>query len=144
MIFDIPGLATDRARAEEAERIVNWAFREFSMKTFLPKGEAVIEAPVWLGTSRKVALTTPDGLRVLVPAGAEDQVRAEAVFEGPLQAPIAAGDRLGELVVTIPGGATARTPLIAATDVPEAGFFGRLQGAVWRLGSRAYQEAQGG
>ena len=144
VIFVINGLASDRARAEEAERIVNWAFREFSMKTFLPKGAAVVEAPVWLGTSRKVALTTTDGVRVLVPAGAEDQVRAEAVFDSPLQAPIAAGDKLGELVVSIPGGASARTPLIAAADVAEAGFLGRLQGAVWRLGTRAYQEAQGG
>ena len=57
---------------------------------------------------------------------------------------LAAGDRLGELVVTIPGGATARTPLIAAADVAEAGFFGRLQTAAWRLGLRAYEEAQGG
>ena len=51
---------------------------------------------------------------------------------------------MGELVVTIPGGATARTPLIAGADVAEAGFFGRLQSAAWRLGLRAYQEAQGG
>lgn len=144
IIFVINGLETERARAEEAERIVNWAFREFSMKTFLPKGEAVVDAPVWLGAQRKVGLTTAEGVRVLVPAGTGDQIRAEAVFEGPLQAPITAGDRLGELIVTIPGGATARTPLIAAADVPEAGFLGRLQSAAWRLGLRAYQEAQGG
>ncbi len=137
VVFVISGMDSDNARAQEAERIVNWAFRQFTMKTVVPKGETVAEAPVWLGSKRRVALTTSEGVRVLIPAGAQHSVTAEAVFTGPINAPISAGDKLGELVVTIPGAGESRVPLIAATDVAEAGFLGRMQGAAMRLGQKA-------
>lgn len=141
VIFVISGLDTETARAEESERIVNWAFRQFSMETLVPAGETVVDAPVWLGTQAQVGLTTQDGVNVLVPAGARDQVRVEAVFDSPIPAPIAKGDAIGRLVVTVPGAREAVTPLIAATDVPEAGFAGRMKGAVMRLGHKAVEAA---
>ena len=141
IIFVISGLPSDKARAEEAERIVNWAYRQFTMKTIIPKGEIVAQAPVWLGSSGKVGLTTEDGVKVLIPAGSQSGVTAEAVFKGPIEAPIAAGDRLGDLVVNIPGAGQSRLPLIAATEISRAGVLGRLQSAAFRLGERAYQSA---
>ena len=141
IIFVISGLPSDKARAEEAERIVNWAYRQFTMKTIIPKGEIVAQAPVWLGSSSKVGLTTQDGVKVLIPAGSQSGVTAEAVFKGPIEAPIATGDRLGDLVVNIPGAGQSRLPLIAASDISRAGVLGRLQSAAVRLSQRAYQTA---
>lgn len=143
VIFVLTGLASDKARAEESERIVNWAFRQFTMKTVIPKGERVAWAPVWLGNATRVALTTADGVNVLIPAGAASGVTAEAVFDGPIEAPIAAGQRLGELVVTIPGSVESRLPLLAATEVTRAGFVGRMQNAALRLGQRALSAVGG-
>lgn len=137
VIFALSGLGSEKARAEESERIVNWAFRQFTMKTVVPKGERVAWAPVWLGAARRVALTTQDGVNVLIPAGAAAGVTAEAVFDGPIEAPITAGQRLGELVVTVPGSVQSRLPLVAADDVPRAGFMGRMQNAAMRLGRQA-------
>lgn len=137
IIFVVSGLQTDRARAEESERIVNWAFRQFTMQTLVPAGETVTEAPVWLGTASRVGLTTENGVNVLVPAGAQDQVQVEVVYDTPIPAPIAKGDPVGRLVVTIPGARDTVTPLIATADIPEAGFLGRVKGAVMQLGQRA-------
>jgi D-alanyl-D-alanine carboxypeptidase (penicillin-binding protein 5/6) len=142
IIFVITGLPSDRARAEESERIVNWAYRQFTMRTIIPQGGIVAHAPVWLGEKSRVGLTTEDGVKVLLPAGAQAGVTAEAVFHGPVEAPISRGDRLGELVVTIPGTGQSRQPLIAAEDVGRAGVMGRLQNAATRLGQRAWQAAQ--
>lgn len=143
VIFVITGLQSDTARAEESERIVNWAFRQFTLETLVPAGETVVEAPVWLGTMPKVGLTTKDGANVLVPAGAQDQIKVEAVYHSPIPAPIAKGDQLGQLVVTVPGAKNAVTPLFAVQDVPEAGFMGRMKGAVLRLGSKAIGAVNG-
>ena len=143
VIFVIAGLSSDRARAEEAERLVNWAFREFDMRTLVPAGENVVEAPVWLGDAGRVGLTTAEGVRVLIPAGARDQVKVEAVYDSPLPAPIAKGDRVGRLIVTIPGMKDAETPLLAAQDVAEASFVGRMKGAVLRLGQKAVEAVSG-
>ena len=113
------------------------------MRTLVPKGETVATAPVWLGERSKVDLTTPEGVNVLIPAGAESGVTAEAVFQGPIEAPVRAGQKLGDLVVTIPGTEGARLPLLAVSDVPRAGVVGRLQGAAMRLGRRAVDAAVG-
>ncbi|MDT1063041.1 D-alanyl-D-alanine carboxypeptidase family protein [Paracoccus sp. CPCC 101403] len=141
IIFVVTGLPSERARAEESERIVNWAYRQFTMRTIVPKGEIVAQAPVWLGDQGKVGLTTEDGVKVLLPAGAQSGVTAEAVFNGPIEAPITMGDKLGDLIVNIPGAGQSRLPLIAASDVGRAGVFGRLQNAAERLGQRALQAA---
>lgn len=141
VIFVISGLQSDTARAEESERIVNWAFRQFSMETLVPAGDTVLEAPVWLGTQSRVGLTTKDGVNVLVPAGSRDQVKVEAVYDSPVPAPIAKGDQIGRLVVSVPGTQDAVTPLLAAEDVPAAGFAGRMKGAVMRLGHKAVEAA---
>lgn len=137
VIFVISGLPSERARAEESERLVNWAFREFTMNTLVPAGENVVEAPVWLGTANRVGLTTENGVNVLIPAGAKDEVRVEVVYDSPIPAPIRQGDRLGQLVVTIPGSPDTVTPLVANADIAEAGFLGRMKGAVMQLGQRA-------
>lgn len=141
VIFVINGLADDRARAEESERIVNWAFRQFTMRTVVPKGETIVQAPVWLGERQRVNLTTADGVRVLIPAGAQSGITAEAVFNGPISAPIIAGAHLGDLVVRIPNAGDSRIPLIATSDVGPAGIFGRLKSAALRLGGNAIRPA---
>jgi len=141
IIFVVTGLPSERARSEEAERIVNWGYRQFTMRTIVPKGEIVAQAPVWLGEQGRVGLTTGDGVKVLLPAGSQSGVTAEAVFNGPIEAPITKGDKLGELLVNIPGAGQSRLPLIAASDVGRAGVFGRLQNAAERLGQRAIEAA---
>ena len=137
IVFVVNGLPDERSRAEESERIVNWAFRQFTMRTVIPQGEIVTEAPVWLGNRSKVGLTTEEGVRVLIPAGAQSGVTAEAVYHGPLEAPLAAGTRVGDLVVKVPGAGESRVPLIVSSDVEPAGVVGRMQGAAMRLGNRA-------
>lgn len=139
IVFVITGLPSEKARAEESEQIVNWAYRQFTMRTIIPKDEIVVQAPVWLGDKSRVGLTTKDGVRVLIPAGSHAGVKAEAVFNGPIEAPIAQGDQLGELIVDILGAGQSRLPLFAASDVARTGVLGRMQSAAFRLGERAVQ-----
>ena len=139
VIFVIAGLQSEKARAEEAERLAAWAFRDFTMKQVVPQGETVASVPVWLGKKSQVALTTRNGLNILLPIGAESGVVAEAVYDGPIRAPVSKGDRLGTLEIQIPGVGPAQVALVAAESIDDAGFIGRLKGAAQRLGGKAMQ-----
>lgn len=139
IVFVLMGLESERLRAEESERVVNWAFREFAMHDVMPKGSVVARAPVWLGSRASVGLTTAEGVRVLIPAGASTLPTAVAEFTGPVTAPIAKDQKLGNLVVTLENGVQSRTPLIASEAIDEAGVLGRVQGAVMRLGLIAWE-----
>jgi D-alanyl-D-alanine carboxypeptidase (penicillin-binding protein 5/6) len=136
VIFVITGLPSDEARADEAERIVAWAFRQFSEKTVAKSGVRVAEAQVHLGAADTVGLVPAADVRLLVPALVQDSMTAEVVYNGPLVAPISAGAPVAELIVHVPDLPDRRIPLVAEADVGKAGFIKRLTIAGWALYGR--------
>jgi D-alanyl-D-alanine carboxypeptidase (penicillin-binding protein 5/6) len=136
IIFAITGLPTDDARAEEAERIVGWAFRQFSEKTVAKGGVRVAEAEVHMGAAETVGLVPAEDVKLLVPALVQDSVTAEVVYNGPLIAPVMKGTAVAELIVHSPDLPDRRVPLVAETDVGKAGFVKRLTTAAGALYDR--------
>ena len=136
VIFVITGLNSSNERAEEAERIVNWAFRQFAQKDVARAGTKLAEATVWMGDAPTVGLTVAEDLSMLVPTlGSNNGLDAEIVYSGPIAAPITAGQKIGELVITLNGLPEARLPLVADSDVARGGFAIRLRTAaqvIWQ------------
>jgi D-alanyl-D-alanine carboxypeptidase (penicillin-binding protein 5/6) len=141
VIFVITGLESDTARAEEAERIVNWAFRQFVLKTVAKAGLRVAEAPVWMGRDSTVGLVPAKDVVLLVPASVQDSISAEVSFTGPLAAPLIAGQPVAELIVHVPDLPDARIPLVTEAAVDRAGFAGRLTTAAQVLYQRFLAKA---
>ncbi len=144
VIFVITGLQSDRERAEEAERIVNWAFRQFVRKTVARSGQRIAEAEVWMGEETRVGLTVAEDRQVLVPALVQDGLQARVVYHGPVQAPVAQGQRLADLVVSHPEMNEIRIPLVAETAVENGGFVARLRTAATVLLRRAAGDTMDG
>lgn len=136
IIFAITGLASEQARAEEAERIVSWAFRQFSEKTVAKTGIRVAEAEVHLGAAETVGLVPAKDVRLLVPALVQDSLTAEVVYNGPLIAPVTKGTEVAELIIYAPDLPDRRVPLVAEADVGKAGFLKRLTTAAGALYTR--------
>ncbi len=136
VIFAITGLPSDKDRASEAESVVNWAFRQFTEKTVVKAGTRVAEAPVWLGSDSSVGLVTAADVKLLVPSQVQESVTAEVIFNGPLEAPIAKGTQVAELIVHVPDLPDARIPLVAETDIAKGGFLKRLSAAASVLRAR--------
>ncbi|MCU0908609.1 MAG: D-alanyl-D-alanine carboxypeptidase [Rhodobacteraceae bacterium] len=136
VVFVITGLPTEAARAEESERIVAWAFRQFVTRTVVDGGTVVAEAPVWLGDARSVGLQAPDDVELLFPALQQGGIAGEVVFRGPIEAPVAAGQQLAELVIPRDGLEPAVIPLVADRDVARGGFAVRMRVATGILAER--------
>lgn len=136
IIFAFAGTESDKARAEEAERIASWAFRQFAMKTMAKAGTRLAEAPVHLGEADRVGLVPAADIRLLMPAVAQGQLQGEVVYQGPVQAPITKGTVLGELVIEVPELGQQRVPLVAESDVAKGGFMVRLKTAARVLQDR--------
>jgi D-alanyl-D-alanine carboxypeptidase (penicillin-binding protein 5/6) len=141
IIFVITGLDSDKARAEEAEQIVNWAYRQFALKTVARAGQRVAEAGVWMGDAATVGLVPAKDIQLLVPALVQEGMTAEVSYTGPLTAPFEAGKEVAELVVHVPDLPDARIPLVTETAVGKAGFTTRVMTAAKVLYDRAMAEA---
>lgn len=126
VILVLNGLPSMRVRAEEAERLMEWAFREFENAVLFAAGETVEQAPVWLGATQSVALVPERALTVTVPRGWRRSAEAKAVYDSPVPAPIAKGQVLGVLRMSGQGVPSLDVPLIAGHDVAPAGFVGRI------------------
>ncbi len=141
IVFVISGLTSEKERAEESERIVNWAFRQFVEKTLVDADTQLASADLWMGAKSSVGLVTDKPLTVLMPAAAGDTVEATVEYDGPVQAPIKKGQKLGELVVAIPDQGERRIPLLAQNDVATGGFGIRLKTAAQVLFRKVAGEA---
>jgi D-alanyl-D-alanine carboxypeptidase (penicillin-binding protein 5/6) len=133
VIFVISGLETAAERAQESQAIINWAFRQFAERPLVRAGTRMAEAPVWMGAEQRVGLVPERDQSVLVPVLAAPEVPAEVVFDSPVQAPIIAGQQLGELVIRPEGLEEMRVPLVAEADIPEGGFVVRVTTAIRKL-----------
>jgi D-alanyl-D-alanine carboxypeptidase (penicillin-binding protein 5/6) len=128
--FVISGLPSADARAAEAERIVTWAFRQFTMDEVVQEGVELARAPVFLGAQDSVGLAAAEGVTMLLPALLDPEIEANLTYTTPLPAPLQAGDVVGELhIVQGVTGFEARVPVVVMSDVARGGPGVRVRAA---------------
>ncbi|MGJ3232389.1 MAG: D-alanyl-D-alanine carboxypeptidase family protein [Oceanicaulis sp.] len=127
------GLESSQARADTAERLMRAAFNEFEMVEIVEAGAQVGEAELYMGQAETVPLRAVDGLRVGLHRRSADDFTAEVVYDGPVSAPVAEGDQIARLEVTLPDGRTRSVPLEAAANVERKGLFGRAGESLLRM-----------
>jgi D-alanyl-D-alanine carboxypeptidase (penicillin-binding protein 5/6) len=123
VIMVINGTESMQARADEARKLMDWAFVSFKNIDLAQKGTVYTDAPVLVGQQKTVGLTVSETVQMTVPTMSQSGMKLQAKFNGPLVAPIKAGDKVGTLVVTIPNLPSQEIPLVAVTDVAEKNFF---------------------
>ncbi|KIC42120.1 D-Ala-D-Ala carboxypeptidase [Ruegeria sp. ANG-R] len=126
IVFVLSGLDSVGKRAEEAEAVVNWSFRNFVERTVANAEEPVTQAKLWMGAEKTVGLVPEDDLTLLFPVLGDKDIEAEVVYDGPINAPVSKGEQLAELVIKPEGLPEIRRPLVADKDVPLGGFVVRM------------------
>lgn len=126
MVLVLNGMSDMQARADESAKVLDWGYREFGLYPVAKAGDTIATAQVWLGQAAAVPLLVASDVALTLPRSARSGLKAEAVYDQPIQAPIEKGQTLGKLVVSAPGIETKEIPLIAAAAVDRLGFFARL------------------
>jgi len=119
------GASSDSSRAQESQKLLNWGFQFFDTLKLHAGGTQVKALDVYKGSERAVKAGFKSDLFVTVPKGETDRLKAELVSEQPLLAPVAQGQRVGTLRVTLEGRALGEYPVIALETVAVAGIFRR-------------------
>jgi D-alanyl-D-alanine carboxypeptidase (penicillin-binding protein 5/6) len=129
IIFVLSGLKNLEDRSQEAETIVNWAFRQFTMEKFGTNGSEIGKAKVWNGKSRDVSLILENDLNVMIPVLSSSKPIFSIEYIGPIKAPIKKGDKIAELLIKSEDLPETRHALLAGNDVYSGGFFVRVRTA---------------
>ncbi|HHZ07798.1 MAG TPA: D-alanyl-D-alanine carboxypeptidase [Rhizobiales bacterium] len=127
------GMATERERAEEARKLLDWGLRAFQRTELFAADEVVGEAQVYGGEKSGVALRAEGPVAIFVPITNRDRLVARIVYEGPLVAPVEKGVRVGSLKVWIGDTLSQETPLYTAEAVGVGSLHQRALDAVGEL-----------
>jgi D-alanyl-D-alanine carboxypeptidase (penicillin-binding protein 5/6) len=127
LIEVLAGLKSWNDRVNESTRLMQWGFNAWTARPLFKQGVEVATAKVQMGDSSEVPLVAPRDLAATIPAGLSltSKMQVRVRYNGPIKAPIKKGDEIAQLVVTTGDTAPQTVPLVAGTDVGEAGFFGR-------------------
>jgi serine-type D-Ala-D-Ala carboxypeptidase (penicillin-binding protein 5/6) len=117
LVMVIAGLKSISDRKEEAQKLLDWGFRQFKPIDVYAAGETVSKARVWGGTERWVNLVTPQDVRLALSAQEQDKVEVKLNYTGPLMAPVKAGQQIGMVRFLLDGKTIYETPLETATSV---------------------------
>ncbi len=142
VIFVFSGLQSQAERRSEAEAMINWGFRQFIEKKMASKGDILAEIPVWLGDHQQINVTVAEDVELLVPAIGQESVETRIEYRTPLEAPIAAGAQVAELIVTAPDMPEKRIPLVSDRDVVRGGFLPRVRASANVLFDKAMGQVQ--
>ncbi|MBI3506937.1 MAG: D-alanyl-D-alanine carboxypeptidase [Proteobacteria bacterium] len=127
------GWSSMRQRAEESERMVDWAFREFQTYKIFAAGQEVDRIDIWLGQKGSVPLLAAQDVAITMPRRLRPQLQAKIIYDSPVPAPIAVGQQLGRVSLTAPGLTPIDVPLLAQESVEKLGYSSRLTAAVNHL-----------
>jgi D-alanyl-D-alanine carboxypeptidase (penicillin-binding protein 5/6) len=131
LVAVVLGTESIQARANEAQKLLNWGFTAFDDIRLVEAGKPVTTVPVWKGASAQVGIGSSEAIYVAVPKGEGGRLRTKVERTDPLVAPLAKGQRVGSLKVeTASGTAIAAIPLAVLEPVPQAGLLGRAWDAV--------------
>ena len=126
VIVVVNGLNNEKHRESEANRLYQYAIREFSNVRFFNEGEKVADIDVWFGKEKTVpAVVTKDIVHTLSHYD-RDKLEVTVEYNSPIAAPIVKGQELGKLYIKKPGEVDETIAIVAGADAEKLSFIKRI------------------
>jgi D-alanyl-D-alanine carboxypeptidase (penicillin-binding protein 5/6) len=133
LILVVNGLTSERDRANEARKLLEWGFRDFESRLLFAEGQTVGEAQLFGGEKGRVALVGARPIRLMLPRATQEKITARIVYSGPIPAPVEKGQPIGQLKVWRGDSLTLEMPLQAGESVGQGTMTQRALDAATEL-----------
>ena len=130
IISVVLGTSSAKARIDGSQALLNYAFRFFETRLLYKAGEEIAEARIWKSANEFSPLGVLDDLYITVQRGAYDSLDSVLNIPAILVAPVAQGQPLAELKITMNGADVIKEPLRALSDNPSGSFWQRTRDSV--------------
>jgi serine-type D-Ala-D-Ala carboxypeptidase (penicillin-binding protein 5/6) len=117
LIVVVNGLRSEKERADEGKKLLEWGFHNFQSGLLFAEGQEIAQAKVYGGAKGHVPLVAPKAVRLMVPRGSRERILARVVYTGPVRAPVQQGQNVGALKVWRGEYLVLEVPLRAAESV---------------------------
>lgn len=126
LILVLNGVNSDKERAQEAKRLFQYGFLNFTNVQIADVSMPLTSAHVALGNLETVDLVPEKNLVFTVPVEQKNQIKAVVNYQENLVAPIAQNKKVGTIEITLPNNEKKVFSLITKTNISEAGFIQKI------------------
>jgi serine-type D-Ala-D-Ala carboxypeptidase (penicillin-binding protein 5/6) len=117
LIMVIAGLPSAAERREEAQKLLDWGFRQFKPYVAFNAGETIGQVRVWGGSVGSATLVARDEVRIALSEEESRLVKVELSYKGPLIAPVKKDTEIGRLRFLIDGRPIAEQSVVTGQDI---------------------------
>ena len=130
MLSIVLGAASENARANESQKLLNWGYTAFEAVKLFDANQVITSPAIWKGRDATVKLGRTQSVVVSVPAGSVSKIKTAIARPDPLVAPLSKGQAVATLKVSVGEQPLTEFPLVVLEEVPEAGLLGRAWDAI--------------
>jgi D-alanyl-D-alanine carboxypeptidase (penicillin-binding protein 5/6) len=138
LISVVLGTKGDDIRMDETQKLLTYGYRYFQTRHMYEAGVALKNVELWYGDQESVDVGVREPVVLTIPRGHYEELETALLIPAQVDAPIAAGQKIGELVITLRGQAMHTADLVALDDAPEGGFFSRLGDSIYLFFARLF------
>ncbi len=138
LIAVVMGATSEKQRADDNQSLLNYGFRFYESHKLYDAGKPLAQPELWKGAQNVLALGVAEEVLVTLPRGRYNDLKASMDLPSRLIAPYTKGQKVGMVRVALDGKVLVERPLVALTDAPEAGFWGRMSDGIlmWFKGDK--------
>lgn len=130
LISVVMGADSERARADDSQKLLNYGFRFFETHRLYRGGQTLTSTEVYKGETDSLPVGLKNDLYITIARGRYKDLEAEMDIPSLLTAPIPLDSELGEVRVTLDGESVSSQPLFSLAEVPEGGLWARMTDSI--------------
>lgn len=125
LINVVMGTESEKARADESQKLLNYGFRFYETHKLYNAGDERIKSEIWKGEEEELSIGLAEDLFISIPKGSYEKLEANVDLPNIMTAPIQQGTQLGTLNIQLNGEILAQKPLVALQTAEQAGWWSR-------------------
>ena len=130
-IIVVNGLADKQERSDVANRLMGAAFDQFKVYDLYAKDDVIGKVDVFMGKAQSVDVKIDQDVVAGLYRGDRSKISSNMTFK-TVTAPVAVGDHIADMVISIPGRPDQTLPLYALNDVKAKSIFGKAWAVLLR------------
>ena len=125
LIAALMGSRGTTQRARDSKALLDYGFRFYETAQMFGPAQPVSSLRAWKGAEELLPVGTAQPLALALPRGSQQQLQFTQQINGPVIAPVDAGQAVGTLNVMLEGKLIRSEPLVALKAIPEGSLFRR-------------------
>jgi serine-type D-Ala-D-Ala carboxypeptidase (penicillin-binding protein 5/6) len=130
LISVVMGTKSTKARKNDTAALFNYGFHFYQTKTAIAAMTELDKPRVWKGQQDYVPVGLLENAVLTLPRGKHDNIETVVALNDEIVAPLAVGDPVGTVTLSLDGEVKFEAPAVALEAVEPAGFFARLWDSV--------------